>query len=126
MAGLSADDFCTWAKTYNTGYDVHAYLAMDKCIKFEREIWFEVGKYMWRKHWSVYQDHIKYIHNDIVKPFRVKILHYAKHIIDMHDLDKYLPPSSMKSESAEAANWTVCNREFMASEIWLTIKDRTP
>ena len=108
MAGLSADDFCTWAKTYNTGYDVHAYLAMDKCIKFEREIWFEVGKYMWRKHWSVYQDHLKYICNDILKPFRVKIIRYIDRVREMHDLEKYLSPPLMKGVRNEAANWTFC------------------
>ena len=36
LAGLSADDFCTWVKTDSTGYDKHAYLVRDKCIYFER------------------------------------------------------------------------------------------
>ena len=69
---------------------------------------------------------MKYIWNDIVKPFRVKILRYAKRIIEVHDLNKYLPPPSLRGESAEADNWTVCNQEFVVSEIWLAIKDRIP
>ena len=28
---------------------------------------------MWRKHRSTFQDHVKYIHNDIVKPFSWRI-----------------------------------------------------
>ena len=43
---------------------------------------------MWRKHQSIYQDHMKYIHNDILKPFQVKIIHYAKRVREMHDLAK--------------------------------------
>ena len=42
--GLSTKDFWTWAKMDTTGYDVHPYLANDKCVKFERELWLELGK----------------------------------------------------------------------------------
>ena len=92
------------------GYDRHAYLALDKCVDFEREIWFELGKCMWRKHRSVYQDHLKYIPNDIVKPFHVKILRHTDQVREMNALEKYLHPTLMKGVSAEAANWTVRNQ----------------
>ena len=72
---------------------------------------------MWRKHRIVYQDHMKYIRNDIVKPLKVKMLRYNERILEMNDLAKYLPPPLMKVKSAEAANWTVCNQEFTASKI---------
>ena len=74
------------------------------------ELWFSLGKFVWRNHRSVYQDHMKYICNDIVKPFKVKILHYADRVREMHNLAKYLPPPLMKGEIAEAANWTVCKQ----------------
>ena len=66
---------------------------------------------------------MKYICNDIVKPFKAKILRYAERVQEIHDLAKYLPPPLMKSESAEADNWTVCNQELTASKIRLAIKD---
>ena len=50
MNGLAAEDFCTWVKMNTTGYDKHPYLAIDKCVDFERELWFELGECMWRKH----------------------------------------------------------------------------
>ena len=65
-------------KTYTKGYNGYDYLAQDKCFNFDRELWFDLGKCMWRKHQSVYQDHMKYVHNYIVKPFKVKILRYAE------------------------------------------------
>ena len=34
LAGLSTNDFWTWSKTDTLGYDVHVYLAMDKCVNF--------------------------------------------------------------------------------------------
>ena len=126
LTRLSAEDFWTWEKTYITGYDGDDYLAWDKCVYFERELWFQLGKCMWRNHWSVYQDHIKYVCNDIVKPFKVKILHYAKRVREMHDQAKYLPPLSMKGASAMAANWNVRNQELTASDIRLAIKGRLP
>ena len=60
-AGLSTEDFWTWYKTDITGYDGHDYLARDKCVKFERDLWFELEKCMWRKHQSVYQYHMNYV-----------------------------------------------------------------
>ena len=67
----------------------------------------QVGECMWRKHGRVYQDHMKYVHNDIVKPFKVKVLRYAKRVREMHNLAKYLSPPSMKEESAMSDNWSV-------------------
>ena len=87
------------------------YLRIDKYVNFKREIWFVLGKCMCRKHRSVYQDHMKYVHNDIVKPFCVRILCYTKRIRDMHDLAKYPPTPSMKGESYETANWKVRDQE---------------
>ena len=109
MIRLFMEDFWNWAKTDNSGYDGYPYLANDKCVEFERELWFELGKCMWRKHRSVYQDHMKYVCNDIEKPFKVKILRYSESVREMHDLAKYLPPPSMKAESAMAANLYVRN-----------------
>ena len=96
LSGVSTEEFWTWAKTDTIGYDGHPYLASDKCVDFERELWFELGNCMWRKHQIVYQDHMKYVCNDILKPFKVKILRYTKRVRERHDLAKYLPPPSMK------------------------------
>ena len=86
LTRLSAEDFWTWKKTDIKGYDGHYYLARDKCVDLERYLWFEFGKCMWRKHRSFYQDHMKYVCNDIVKPFKVKILRYVARLRGMHDL----------------------------------------
>ena len=92
LSGVSIEDFWTWAKLDTIGYDGYAYLAINKCVDSESELWLELGKCMWRKHQSVYQDHMKYVRNDIVKPFKVKTLRYAERVRDMHELAKYLPP----------------------------------
>ena len=81
---------------------------------------------MWRKYRSITQDHINYIRNDIVKPFKFRILRYSEHVIEMHDLSNYLPPPLIKGESAEADNWTFRNKEFTVSEIQLEVKYRLP
>ena len=81
---------------------------------------------MWRKHRIVYQNVVKYVCNDIFKPFIVKIIRYAERVHDMHDLAKYLPPTSMKGESTMADNWNVRNEEFTISDLQLAIKDGLP
>ena len=78
MTGLAMEECWNWAKTDTTGYGQHPYLAIDKCVYFDRQLWLELGKCMWRKHRSVYQYHMKFVRNDIVKPFKVKILRYTE------------------------------------------------
>ena len=77
---------------------------------------------MWRKHLSVFQEHLKYICNDILKPFCVGILCYDELIQEMYDLSKHLPPYLMKSESFEADSWKVQNKTFSVHEILVSIK----
>ena len=36
MRGVSMKDFWTWVKTDTIGYDRHPYLAIDKCVNFDR------------------------------------------------------------------------------------------
>ena len=45
----------------------------ERCTYFEKELCFDLRKIMWRKHRSSFQDHVKYVHNYSVKPFRVEI-----------------------------------------------------
>ena len=60
---------------------------------------------------------MKYFCNDIVKPFKAKILRYSKRVREIHELAKYMPPTLMKGEDAMAANWSVCNKYFTTSDI---------
>ena len=53
LEGLYTENFWTWDKTDNTGYDVHSLFNWDEHVEFERESWLELGKCMWRKHQSV-------------------------------------------------------------------------
>ena len=62
---------------------------------------------MCKNHQCVFQDHVKYIHNDILKPFRVVILQCAKRVREMHDLEKYLHTSLVKGEIFDSTSWDV-------------------
>ena len=104
LKDLSTDDFWNWEKKDGIAFEGDDYLGRDRFICYEKELWLELGKCMWRKHQSVYQDHLKYIRNDIVKPFRVGILRYSKRIMEIHESEKYLPPPLIKGESYDAAN----------------------
>ena len=110
LKGPSIDDFWDWLKTDGVVYDGDAYLGLEIFVNFEKELWFESGNSMWRKHQSVFQDPLKYTRNDIVKPFRVGILHYTERVEDMQDLAKHLPPHLVKGDIFEADNWRVRNK----------------
>ena len=81
---------------------------------------------MWRKHKITFQDHLKYIRNDIVNPFHVVIIHYADCAQEMHELAKHLSHTSMKVGGYEAANWKVHDKWFSVREIQVAIKDGLP
>ena len=46
---------------------------------------------MWRKHRLIFQNHVKYTHNDIFKPSRVGIIQYTESVREMQNLAKYIP-----------------------------------
>ena len=103
-----------------TGYPING---EERCAYFEKEFWFKFGKSMWRKKRSIFQDHVKYLHNDIVNPFRVGITQYAEHVRDMHYLAKYLPPTLMKRDEYNQSYWAICNKEFYKYEIRVATKN---
>ena len=69
---------------------------------------------------------MKYGRNDILKPFKVKIIHHSERVREMHNLSKYLTPPLMKGKNAEGANWTVRNQKLTTGEVQLAIKDGLP
>ena len=51
-------------------------MLLDKCVNFEKEIWLDFGKAMWKNYHIVFDDHIGYFHNYITKLFKAIILDY--------------------------------------------------
>ena len=88
----------------------YMYFGSNRCINFDKDIWFELGKSIRKRHRRVFQDHIKNIHNDIVKPFMVIILKYDKRIREMNDLVNYFPPPPMKGRWFKSYYWAVRNK----------------
>ena len=81
---------------------------------------------MWRKHRSIFQDHLKYIWNGIVKPFRVVILCYSERVQNMHGPGKYLFSPLMKGKSFDETSWKVSDKELSEHEIIVAFKYGLP
>ena len=107
---LSTNYLCTWDKSDGLAYNEDACLVLEKCVNFKKDIWLDLVKAVWRNHRIIFQDHLKYIFNDIVKPLFVGTLHFADTVQDMHDLSNHLPPPSIKGGGYEPANWKFCNK----------------
>ena len=69
---------------------------------------------------------MSYVCNDIVKPFKVKIIRYDEQVREMHDLAKYLPPPLMNGYSEMEANWNFRNKYSTISDLRLDIKNGIP
>ena len=92
------EHFWDWAKVNAIDGAGDLFTGPEHCTYSEKKLWSELGKIIWRNHQNTFQDHVEYIHNNIVNPFRVVIIHYAERVREMHDLAKYLPPLSMKKQ----------------------------
>ena len=116
------EKFWTWEKLYGVDAGGDVYLGVDRCLDFEKDIWSELGNSMWKKHWSVLQYHVKQNHNDIVKPFRVGILHQSERIREMHDLEMKLPAALTKGVGIKKSSWDVQNKIIDRDIIRVTTK----
>ena len=65
-------------------------------------MWFDLGNNTWRKYRRTFQDHSKYIHNYIVKSFRISILQY------------------------DEADWAVGVKKLSENDIHVATRDRLP
>ena len=109
---VSMERFWTGSKVYTTNGMVDSIIRAERCAYFGKGVRFELVKSMWRKHRSIFQDRVNYIHNNIVKPLRVGIIHYMERDLDMNDIAKYLPPPSMKGKDYNEADWAIRAKEF--------------
>jgi hypothetical protein len=51
--------------------------------QFEKLLWFELGKFIWKDHHQVYYEHIEYLQQNIVKPFKWTMVQYISRIREM-------------------------------------------
>ena len=58
LKALSTERFLTWYKSDRLDNYWDVYLGFYKFVNLSKELWFELEKFMWRKHHSVFQDHI--------------------------------------------------------------------
>ena len=73
--------------------------------QFEKLLWFELGKLIWKDHRQVYYEHIEYLQQNIVKPFKWTMVQYIGRIREMFDYCLYLQPHSLKGQGFKEADW---------------------
>ena len=96
-----------WAKVDTIDGVEYLFTLLDHCAQFEKEFGIESGKKMRRKHRPTFQDHAKYIQNNIVRSFRSGILQYDERIREMYNMAKYLHLPSMKGGDYNDSYWSL-------------------
>ena len=99
-----------WDKVDGRDADGDPISGAENCTYFEKELWFDLGNIMRMKHRSLFKDHAKYTHNDIVNLLRPGILHYAEHISEMHDIANFIHPPTKKGDEYDQSDWTICEK----------------
>jgi hypothetical protein len=73
--------------------------------QFEKLLWFELGKLIWKDHRQVYHEHIEYLQQNINKPLKWPMIRYIGRFREMFDYCLYLQPHSFKDQSFKEACW---------------------
>ena len=94
--------------------------------QFEKLLWFELGKLIWKDHRQVYYDHIEYNQQNIVKPFKWPMVQYISRIRKMFDYCLYLQPHLLKDQSFKEAEWDAQDKPAPEKVIRKAIKDGLP
>ena len=94
--------------------------------QFEKLLWFELGKLIWKDHRQVYHDHIEYLQQSINKPFKWPMVRYISRIREMFDYCLYLQPHSFKDQSFKEACWDERDKPAPEKLIRKAIKDGLP
>ena len=80
------------------GLDDSGYVVIGNihCMDFDHKLWFELWETMWKNHCCVFYNHVRYVQNNITKPYKVIILKYYEQICEMFELAQYISPTSKK------------------------------
>ena len=62
--------------------------------QFEKLLWFELGKFIWKDHHQVYYEHIEYLQQNIVKPFKWTMVQYISRIREIENVRLLHLPSA--------------------------------
>ena len=66
---------------------------------------------------------MKYIKNNIKKPYKVRVLHYTDHIRDMHGMDSCLSRYIKKVQEYHVADWGTRNKPFNEEKNIIATRD---
>jgi hypothetical protein len=76
------------------------------CTEFEHRVWFQLYRHMWRDSRQAYDDQIRYLEVDIVKPRVLGVLDMLRRVEQMFRLQLHLPPPRIvANETYESADW---------------------
>jgi len=88
----------------------------ESCAEFDWIVNFEIGKLAWETPHKVYEDHLRYLGNDIIKPLAMTVKELELCFDKMYSLKKYLPPPHKRDEDAFDANWSKKNEPIEFDE----------
>ena len=56
------------------------------------------SSFIWKKHRSVFDDHLRYVQNDVTNTYKERIIKYTEFMHEMINLSQYLSPTCIKGE----------------------------
>jgi len=75
------------------------------CAEFDQIVNFEIGKLAWGTPHEVYEDHLRYLSNDIIKLLATTVKELVLRFDCMYALKNFLPPPHKRDDEASEADW---------------------
>mmetsp|Transcript_17197 Transcript_17197/g.32552 ORF Transcript_17197/g.32552 Transcript_17197/m.32552 type:complete len:470 (+) Transcript_17197:1371-2780(+) len=125
--------FFNWLVKGNKGKEVpestllnYGSTAKAQCSCYEAYVWFEYGRMMWNRHRTVFEEHIRYIENKIIKPFDMLIRDFYDRVNEMYSYAYYIQPPSMNNQLWYEADWNALGEQYTEARIRTAIRNGLP
>ena len=85
-----------------------------------------LGRYLWEKIFSLFDEHIIYVKNDIQNLYKMVILKYDELVREMFEMANFLPPPISNNCQYHNTAWDIGNKPFKEYGTLRVIKDGLP
>jgi hypothetical protein len=80
-----------------------------------------MGKLMWVRHRTVFDEHIRYLENKIIKPYDMAIRDFYDRVLEIYSYLHYMQPPSMNNQAWHEAKWYMLYNQPTEERLWVAM-----
>lgn len=85
-----------------------------------------MGKLMWVRHRTVFDEHVRYLENKIIKPYDMAIRDFYDCVLEMYSYLHYMQLPSMNNQAWYEAKWHMLYNRPIEERLHVAIRNGLP